>query len=236
MGNFYLVKYVRTDRVDGMWFLGRKRGHLAFELLSEYLDGRLEPRQRQRVEEHLATCARCREELEGLRGTVELLRQTPPYALPRSLVFTEAPTRPPAPVPSPLRPVWATGLAASAAALLFTAILSADLAGTFTRQAEPPPAAQPTAPFTVQEEGEFAPAADTSALEITREADTFVVEPSPEVLEEPGVEFRITGPGLQTPPSPPLLVRLGEILAGALALLLGGLTVWMLLRRRSALL
>lgn len=38
--------------------------------LSEYLDGELEPPDRAAMETHLATCARCREDLDGLRAVV----------------------------------------------------------------------------------------------------------------------------------------------------------------------
>ena len=52
--------------------------------LSAYLDGRLTASERARVEEHLAECSHCQEELATLRSTVELLHATPSVPLPRS--------------------------------------------------------------------------------------------------------------------------------------------------------
>jgi len=40
---------------------------------SEYLDGELAPRERQRVEHHTRDCPQCRELLAGLRALVEAL-------------------------------------------------------------------------------------------------------------------------------------------------------------------
>jgi len=55
--------------------------------LSTYLDGRLSPRARRRVERHLAVCPKCARELETLRATVELLHRVEPQALPRSFLL-----------------------------------------------------------------------------------------------------------------------------------------------------
>jgi len=55
--------------------------------LSAYLDQRLTPRQKERVERHLAECPACRQKLATLRSTVALLRQTPTIPVPRSFVL-----------------------------------------------------------------------------------------------------------------------------------------------------
>lgn len=55
--------------------------------LSAYLDDALSAPERERVERHLAVCARCRQELATLRQTVELLRRIPPRRVPRSFVL-----------------------------------------------------------------------------------------------------------------------------------------------------
>ena len=55
--------------------------------LSAYLDGALSAPERERVERHLAVCARCRYDLATLRQTVELLRRVPPKRVPRSFVL-----------------------------------------------------------------------------------------------------------------------------------------------------
>ncbi|MGC8878110.1 MAG: zf-HC2 domain-containing protein [Anaerolineae bacterium] len=53
------------------------------QLLSAYLDGQVDARERDLVEQHLSTCPTCRNDMESLRQTVRLLRQlpavTPPY-------------------------------------------------------------------------------------------------------------------------------------------------------------
>ncbi|MBI4375816.1 MAG: zf-HC2 domain-containing protein [Elusimicrobia bacterium] len=56
------------------------------ESLSEYLDGRLEAGQAERVSRHLQDCSRCRGELEELRSLSDLLRNLPRKALPAGFV------------------------------------------------------------------------------------------------------------------------------------------------------
>ena len=59
--------------------------HLSAELASAYLDRELPAQERQRLQVHLETCADCRDRLERMRGTVELLarvrRSAPPADL-----------------------------------------------------------------------------------------------------------------------------------------------------------
>jgi anti-sigma factor RsiW len=52
------------------------------ESLSAYLDEALAPEERARVDAHLGTCAECRQELAGLRGTVALLQRVQPARAP----------------------------------------------------------------------------------------------------------------------------------------------------------
>ena len=52
--------------------------------LSAYIDGRLSPRARSRMEKHLQGCETCRAELASLRHTVSLLRAVPAVRPPRS--------------------------------------------------------------------------------------------------------------------------------------------------------
>lgn len=52
------------------------------EQLSEYLDKTLEPRDRERVDAHLAGCQACRAYLGTLRATTEALAQLPRVAAP----------------------------------------------------------------------------------------------------------------------------------------------------------
>lgn len=53
--------------------------------LGPYLEGELDRRGAARVEAHLETCARCRDELAALRRTVELLHALPPAQAPAGL-------------------------------------------------------------------------------------------------------------------------------------------------------
>jgi hypothetical protein len=62
------------------------------DVLSGYMDRRLNPEEAARIEEHLSTCQGCREELESLRATVVLLRRLPGVTPSRS--FALAPVKP----------------------------------------------------------------------------------------------------------------------------------------------
>lgn len=53
--------------------------------LSEYLDKTLEPRERERVDAHLASCRSCRAYLGTLQATSEALGQLPRVAAPDSV-------------------------------------------------------------------------------------------------------------------------------------------------------
>ena len=113
-----------------MRILRRKIWHINLERLSEYLDGRLSAREREKVERHLEACHRCREEMESLEYTVGLLRQTPSVTPRRAFTLEGAPAPSTAPVRWGARaPTWAYGAAVSMAVLLFALVLSADLSG-----------------------------------------------------------------------------------------------------------
>ena len=60
------------------------------ELLSEYLDQRLDPKENTQTENHLETCESCRKDYDSLRDTVTLLSRVPSVAIPRSFAITEA--------------------------------------------------------------------------------------------------------------------------------------------------
>ena len=64
--------------------------HATPDLLSDYLDQRLTPAERQRVDAHIQDCWECRRELEGLQETVYLLRSTPVVPVPHSFALTAA--------------------------------------------------------------------------------------------------------------------------------------------------
>jgi hypothetical protein len=62
--------------------------HATPDLLSDYLDQRLAPSERRRVDDHIQTCWECRRDLQGLQETVYLLRNTPRLPVPRSFALT----------------------------------------------------------------------------------------------------------------------------------------------------
>jgi len=94
------------------------------EDLSSYLDGRLNERDRARVERHLDECAACRADLATLRQTIGLLRMVPEIPLPRSFLVPVSEGRT---VPRP-RPAYALLRTASAVAtFLFVLVFSGNM-------------------------------------------------------------------------------------------------------------
>ena len=89
-----------------MWRLlslrfGKSKCNQTRDRLSAYLDQRLGPPERGEVERHLETCQGCRQELESLQATVQLLHQVPQVLPARSFAICEArplPRRSPFPV------------------------------------------------------------------------------------------------------------------------------------------
>ena len=59
-------------------FLKRRRHPMSEADLSAYVDGRVSPDERLRLEEHLRSCPACTRKLEGLRTVVAELRHLPP--------------------------------------------------------------------------------------------------------------------------------------------------------------
>ena len=98
-------------------------------LLSAHIDGEVSASETSRVEEHLARCQECRDELASLRSTVDLLRRLPELAVPRSFALSEAPQRRPTPTI-----VWTARLATSVAAVLLVALLLGDIVGLVGQQ------------------------------------------------------------------------------------------------------
>ncbi|MBI4289616.1 MAG: zf-HC2 domain-containing protein [Chloroflexi bacterium] len=101
--------------------------------LSLYLDGRLVPEEKAKVESHLKACAACREELESLRATVNALRQLPLVAPPRPFVLPAEGSRLAGAVRPALRPVafYRLRLATAVVAALLVALVSWDSVGRF---------------------------------------------------------------------------------------------------------
>ena len=114
-----------------MWTLRRSHRHLGPDTLAEYMDGRLGAVARTRVDQQLAACTNCREELAELQATVALLQQLPVEPMPRSFTLPVPPARQASLRPSaPLRmPQWVYAGAASAAAVVLAVLISADATG-----------------------------------------------------------------------------------------------------------
>jgi Putative zinc-finger len=112
-----------------MWraFRRSKKGRCSGtrDALSGYMDGRLNPEEAVRVEEHLNTCRGCREELESLRATVALLHRLPEVTPSRS--FALAPVKP---LPG-RRVLPALRFATAGAVVLLAAAFAVDWSGAF---------------------------------------------------------------------------------------------------------
>jgi anti-sigma factor RsiW len=115
-----------------MMRLFRKRaGQRQQELLSAYLDGRLSERERAEVERLLESLPEARRELQSLRNTVAMLKETPVLKPRRSFAIQPSMVqeRPKAASAGALR--WAMPMAASAAVLFLTFSLIGGSIGLF---------------------------------------------------------------------------------------------------------
>ena len=106
-------------------------------LLSAYIDGWVSRGERGILEDHVARCTTCREDLDGLRATVDLMRRVQAVPSPRPLTLAAPSTRGLRLAPWPLP--WAS----VAAGLLLALLVAADAAGVLP-QGEP--LAAPSAP------------------------------------------------------------------------------------------
>lgn len=101
------------------------------EMLSAYMDGRLDIQERIRLEQHLQTCQHCQNELDSFRATVDLLHQVPQVSPSRSFRVAQAE---PAPRWTAL-PVLR--LATAAAVVLLVLAFTADLTNLFETTPQP---------------------------------------------------------------------------------------------------
>jgi anti-sigma factor RsiW len=103
------------------------------DLLSPYIDRRLDKPQMATLEEHLATCGPCQKELQTLTATVSLL-QALPHATPRrSFTLMERPEVSRA-APAYL---WGMRAATAMASVALVLLLAGDILGTFSRDVAP---------------------------------------------------------------------------------------------------
>ncbi|PKB79840.1 MAG: hypothetical protein BZY88_11405 [SAR202 cluster bacterium Io17-Chloro-G9] len=161
-----------------MWTLRRGHKHIGSDTLAEYIDGRLAAAARIRVDQDLASCAACREELAELRATVSLLQQLPVASVPRSFTMTAPPPQlAAARASAPMRmPQWVYAGAASAAAVVLAVLISADATGLL--KPETPPVARESAVA-----GQIAPSSpdQTSAIQDSASAPAVTLEAEQEV-------------------------------------------------------
>ena len=131
-------------------------------LLSAYVDGEVSAADARRVEEHAAACSACRDELDSLTATVELVRGLPELELPRSFELTRLPEE----EPRASFGVWAPRLATSVAGLLLVVLLAGDVTGALTQSGgsdEAATEAQADAPGAMAVEAAAADAAPAAA-------------------------------------------------------------------------
>jgi Putative zinc-finger len=157
--------------------------HDAREQLSALIDDALGAAERGAVEEHLATCAECRRELERLRDTVALLRAVEPARAPAGFVDRVLEAARPKPWPRRLFRAlllpWPVKLTIEAAAIVLVAV---GVVYVFRSTLEParfydaPPSGttmlSDTAPPTSDASREAARPEATPALEATRAKET----------------------------------------------------------------
>jgi hypothetical protein len=117
-----------------MWIFRSSHKHIAQDTLSEYLDGRLSGRPLERVEQRLADCDACRQELEGLQALVAMMQQLPMAEPRRSFVMSVPPPEPARARPNLAQrtPNWVYACAASVAALALAVTISVDATGGLT--------------------------------------------------------------------------------------------------------
>jgi hypothetical protein len=122
-----------------MWIFKNTHKHISQDTLSEYLDGRLQGRPLEKVEQQLEQCHACRQELIDLQSVVAMMQQLPIVEPRRSFVMSAPPLDIPySDIPSSARsrpsillraPSWVYAGAASFAALALVVTISLDASG-----------------------------------------------------------------------------------------------------------
>ena len=121
-----------------MWFWRRSKHQVSERELSAYVDGQLSPNVRARLEEHLPSCAACRDSLGELHTLRSALGSLPRVAAPRSFALREADVEPAA-VAQPLnllgRATPMLGGLTAAAVITFGVLLGVDVSDRGTDRA-----------------------------------------------------------------------------------------------------
>ena len=184
-------------------FLTERRHSKLRELLSSYIDGEATDAEQARVEEHLATCEACREELESLRWTVSVLKEMPEVQTSRSFTFSASPDR----VPDRPRLVTVTRWAASAAAVLLVALVLSEVVARLAeydieltvesqQEADTPAAPAPAAsPREVVVEKEVFKTVEVPGETVVKEVIKIVEVPGETVVVEKEVIKEVEVPG-----------------------------------------
>lgn len=196
--------------------------HATPDLLSDYLDQRLTPAERQRVDAHIQDCWECRRELEGLQETVYLLRSTPVVPVPHSFALTAALV---APQPSSGPYLMGVRAAVAVAVALVVVVVGDGLGLIGPGQAQVPVISALEEPAPVLSDGSgpevavpIDPATTTPSEPVTASASTT----GPSATESGGTEIAGTsssgGPFELWAWEVSLLVLLGVLVVGALML------------------
>lgn len=155
------------------------------ELLSAYLDDRLGPQERERLEDRLAEEPELRAELESLCQTVSLVSDLPRVSAPRNFVLSPSMVEEerPAPAARSRRPTpsraWLLTAATAVASLLFIAVLVGDLLLPSMGSMAPAPEAVPQE--VPQVALDASPVSEKAEVEAEREAEA---TPAPPTLSE----------------------------------------------------
>jgi anti-sigma factor RsiW len=184
------------------------------ELLSAYIDGQLTPSEKGPVEEHLASCQPCQEQLSTLRGTKDILKRLP-FVMPSRSFTIAAYQRAPRPVA-----FGVLRLATAVAAFLLLLIGAGDLWHLYptvptlapTTVMQPAPATPPASPVpelatTTPATGQLAKLAETPTpmKAAPRELDTDIRPAGPEA---PPVQ--VSPPAPAAPPGTSVIVSAPE--------------------------
>ncbi len=205
-------------------------------LLSEHVDGRLDPRSEAKLQAHLSSCAECRTELEELQATVALLRSTPQVEPPRSFALPYAPRQELAPQRMPrFIPARALQGATVAAAIALAVVVTGDLTGVIGDE----PSLTDTGGRVSALQTEATPEAGDMAE--TAGAESLAAPPSLAPMQDDGIEVEqatAPEPALLPETTPPAerstheWVELSLALAVALLAVATALLAWGHLRRK----
>ncbi len=170
------------------------------EQLSAHIDGQLTSEEKGSLEEHLASCKPCQQELESLRATKSVLSFMPSVATPRSfLLVVEQPAR---------RPAFGfLRLATAVAAVLLILVQIGDFWSVYPRVPVPvvtPPVVVAPAPTATAAPAVPTIPPATQPPQVGRPGDVTILPMTPSVPGEPGPANPVvtSGPAASAPQYP----------------------------------